>query len=129
MTDTIDEIRKALEDVTQAFLSGQSYALEWKSWQSACNPVAIRALLDRLDSAERERDASQAAVTEQAMRRALELLNKTQEALGRNLENHRNPSDTDTVRELMGLHDCADALAVRRGLSEALAAYAKKAGA
>jgi len=60
-------------------------------------------------------------MNKQVLSAALDLLNKTQECLGRNLENHRNPSDRDTVNELMGLHDNAQALKLRNDLADTLA--------
>ena len=60
-----------------------------------------------------------ASVPPDLARRALDLLNETQRALGRNLENHRNPSDKDTVNELLGLHDNDNALRLRHELYQA----------
>ena len=62
--------------------------------------------------------------THELMRRALAALNKTQELLGSNLANHRNPDDHATIGELLGLHDSIDGLKLRRELSDALAAPA-----
>lgn len=62
--------------------------------------------------------------THELMKRALVALNKTQELLGSNLVNHRNPDDHATIGELLGLHDSVDGLKLRRELSDALAAPA-----
>ncbi|AOS80249.1 hypothetical protein Q5W_15370 [Hydrogenophaga sp. PBC] len=57
----------------------------------------------------------------ETVRAALHLLNDTQITLGRFLENHRNPSEKDTVNTLLGLHDTNAALRTRRELSDLLA--------
>lgn len=54
--------------------------------------------------------------TQEVVSAALELLNKTQEALARFVENHRNPNADNTVCELLGLHDTAAALKIRTDL-------------
>lgn len=61
-----------------------------------------------------------------ALKDALDLLNQTQEVLGRFVANHRNPSEKDTISELLGLHDCAAGYAARKAVSETLALLADR---
>ena len=61
--------------------------------------------------------AQQQPMSADTARDALDLLNKTQDALARFVANHRNPNADATVSELLGLHDTEHALKVRRALA------------
>ncbi len=85
--------------------------------------VAARAMLARQEAAAlasmQPEAVPTAAQPSDVARAALKLLNATQHALSDFVANHRNPNAEDTVSTLLGLHDTAEALRIRRALASA----------